>query len=177
MTYSAADAAMDLKRYVASINLTSVQNLDNRFDNASAYASAAWWESAPVLLLALLYVLIICGGVFGNASLLLTICTQTSARFRNPLLVALCVADLMVAGVAAPLTLLALLTVQQRWSLSALECKSVYFMQVRFACVRCVCERVRIIRNGYLLLAMNHNGYCGVGLLFVCVCESARVWF
>lgn len=129
-------SAMDLKRYVASINLTSVHTLDNRFDDTGAAASAdgsptRWWESGPVLLLVLLYAIVIGSGVFGNASLLLTICTQTSARFRNPLLVALCVADLMVASVAAPLTLLAMMAVQQRWSLSPLECKSIYFMQVR----------------------------------------------
>lgn len=101
------------------------------FENDAAVSSGAWWEAAPVVLLVLLYAIVIGSGVFGNASLLLTVCTQTSARFRNPLLVALCIADLLVAGAAAPMTMLAMVAVQQRWSLSALECKGVYFMQVR----------------------------------------------
>lgn len=137
---------MDLARYATTINPTDGDlHDDNRFDDADdAYAAATvaagaaadsataatWWESGPVLLLGLLYALVIGSGVFGNASLLLTICTQTSARFRNPLLVALCAADLMVAAVAAPLTLVALLAMQQRWALSSLECKGIYFMQV-----------------------------------------------
>lgn len=135
---------MDLRLYAVVINLTNVEpHGDNRFDDyhrssrdadkAITNATATppiWWESGPVLLLTLLYTLVIGGGVFGNASLLLTVLTQTSARFRNPLLVALCVADLMVAAVAAPLTLFALLAMQQRWSLSTFQCKSIYFMQV-----------------------------------------------
>lgn len=153
---------MDQTLYAVIINRTNVElHRDNRFDNdhhssgdadnASGDADATppiWWESGPVLLLALLYTLVIGGGIFGNASLLLTVLTQTSARFRNPLLVALCAADLMVAAVAAPLTLFTLLAMQQRWSLSTFQCKGIYFMQV--SAMASGRDVARIIYNAYL---------------------------
>lgn len=99
-------------------------------DLVHSVSSDAWFESAPVVLMFIVYFVVIVAGVFGNASLVLTICTQTSARFRNPLLVALCVADLMVTAVSAPLTILIMVMTQQRWSVASLGCKAIYFMQV-----------------------------------------------
>lgn len=86
------------------------------------------------LLLIILYCIVVFGGIFGNASLVITLYTQSSTRLRNPLLVALCLADLMVTGVAAPLTVVSLvLMVRRSWSQSSVyACKSIYFMQVSF---------------------------------------------
>lgn len=165
---AAAAAGTDLKRYVSAINLTALQTLHDNLrhgnndtstpdgfpeNNAIASIGEAWWEAAPVVLLILLYAFVIGSGVFGNASLLLTVCTQTSARFRNPLLVALCVADLLVAGAAAPMTMLAMVAMQQRWSLSMLECKGVYFMQVRVdvGCFFSARAKARVVWNLYII--------------------------
>lgn len=100
-------------------------------DDQHIYLSAStWFESAPVILLFIVYFIVIVAGVFGNSSLVLTICSQTSARFRNPLLVALCVADLMVTGVSAPLTILIMVMTEQRWSVPRLGCRALLFAQV-----------------------------------------------
>lgn len=136
---NATATAANLMTSLLTATQHHADNIDNHpadmadFTADVASPVAVWWKSASVVLLALLYTIVIGSGVIGNASLLLTVCSQTSARFRNPLLVALCVADLMVTGVAAPLTLLTILSTQQRWSMTALECKCLYFMQVRFA--------------------------------------------
>lgn len=85
-----------------------------------------------MLLLIILYVIIVIGGVFGNASLIITLYTQSSARLRNPLLVALCLADLMVTGVSAPLTIVTLILMAQNAIRSTIVCKLIYFMQVPY---------------------------------------------
>lgn len=115
---------------------TTVQHVLSVADDLAHWSSSsssspdAYFESAPVVLMLIGYFVVVVAGVFGNASLLLTICTQQSARFRNPLLVALCVADLMVTAVSAPLTILIMVMAQQRWSVASLGCKAIYFMQV-----------------------------------------------
>lgn len=131
---------MDIKQYLASINNTqNLSGLNGETDPAHFYRPN-WFDSGPVILLIILYCIVVFGGVFGNASLVITLCTQTSTRFRNPLLVALCVADLMVTGVSAPLTIVALaITNHTSWTVAGLTCKTIYFMQVseeiRFICV------------------------------------------
>lgn len=85
-----------------------------------------------MLLLIILYVIIVIGGVFGNASLIITLYTQSSARLRNPLLVALCLADLMVTGVSAPLTIVTLMLMARNAITSTIVCKLIYFMQVPY---------------------------------------------
>lgn len=116
--------------YLASINHSSTYNGSD--DELIIYQATSWFESGPVVLLVILYCIVVFGGVFGNASLVITLCTQTPTRFRNPLLVALCLADLMVTGVSAPLTVVALALANQTWSLTVTSCKTIYFMQVRF---------------------------------------------
>lgn len=78
------------------------------------------------------YCVVVFGGIFGNASLVITLYTQSSARLRNPLLVALCLADLMVSSVAAPLTIVTIFFgMHKTWSHSSdYACKSIHFMQV-----------------------------------------------
>ena len=83
-----------------------------------------------MLLLIVLYFVVVLGGIFGNASLIVTLFTQSSARLRNPLLVALCIADLMVTGLAAPLTVVALFLDARKTIISTLICRIIHFAQV-----------------------------------------------
>lgn len=57
-----------------------------------------------LLLLAVSYGLVVFGGVVGNSTLVLTLCSASSVRLRNPLLLAVCIADLLVTGISAPVT-------------------------------------------------------------------------
>lgn len=117
-----------VKDYLQSINHSSIYNRSD--DDLAFHTASSWFESGPVVLLVILYCIVVFGGVFGNASLVITLCTQTPTRFRNPLLVALCLADLMVTGVSAPLTIVTLALANQTWSLTVTSCKTIYFMQV-----------------------------------------------
>lgn len=123
----------NVKDYLISINHSFIYNRSE--DDLPVYHTANWFESGPVVLLVILYCIVVFGGVFGNASLVITLCTQTPTRFRNPLLVALCLADLMVTGVSAPLTIVALALANQTWSLTVTSCKTIYFMQVCCLCL------------------------------------------
>lgn len=125
----------NIKDYLVSINHSSIYNGSE--DDLNTYHTASWFESGPVVLLVILYCIVVFGGVFGNASLVITLCTQTPTRFRNPLLVALCLADLMVSGVSAPLTIVALALANQTWSLTVTSCKIIYFMQVNSISLYC----------------------------------------
>lgn len=102
--------------------ITAKQNDDD--------ADATIISSFSMLLLIVLYCLVVLGGIFGNASLIVTLFTQSSARLRNPLLVALCLADLLVTGVAAPLTVIALILDARKLINSTLICKLIHFAQV-----------------------------------------------
>lgn len=85
-----------------------------------------------MLLLIVMYCIVVLGGVFGNASLLVTLFTQSSARLRNPLLVALCLADLMVTSIAAPTTVVATVLNARQTIISTIICKVIHFLQVNF---------------------------------------------
>lgn len=100
----------------------------NEHENDDGSIISNYW----MLLLIFLYCLVVLGGIFGNASLIVTLFTQSSARLRNPLLVALCLADLMVTGVSAPLTVVALILDARKTITSTFICKLIHFMQVRF---------------------------------------------
>lgn len=113
---------------LTSTDQNTVNASSNENDNGDDVSiSSNYW----MLLLIILYCVVVIGGIFGNASLIITLYTQSSARLRNPLLVALCLADLMVTGVAAPLTVVTLMLVARKTITSAIVCKSIYFMQVR----------------------------------------------
>lgn len=99
--------------------------------NATAANDGSIISNYWLLLLIILYCVVVLGGIFGNASLIVTLFTQSSARLRNPLLVALCLADLIVSGVAAPLTVVALILDAHKTITSTLICKLIHFAQVR----------------------------------------------
>lgn len=117
----------------ASINnsTTNDPNYGNQLHQPQYQQPWNWW----FFLLATLYCIVVFGGVFGNASLIITLYTQSSARLRNPLLVAVCVADLLVSGIAAPISIvtIAMLLHQNNGSRSTpsvFACKSTHFLQV-----------------------------------------------
>lgn len=114
----------DLRTEHANITTTISTEL-NEHENDGSIISNYW-----LVLLIILYCVVVLGGIFGNASLIVTLFTQSSARLRNPLLVALCLADLMVMGVAAPLTVVALILDARNAITSILFCKLIHFMQV-----------------------------------------------
>lgn len=107
-----------------SYNVTYADKFNH--DDTSPILSDYW-----MILLIVLYVIIILGGIFGNASLLVTLYTQSSARLRNPLLVALCTADLMVTGISAPITVITVILISKgSFSLTAFICRLISFAQV-----------------------------------------------
>ncbi|XP_052837287.1 uncharacterized protein LOC128253140 [Drosophila gunungcola] len=83
-----------------------------------------------LLLLAVSYGLVVFGGVVGNSTLVLTLCSASSVRLRNPLLLAVCVADLLVTGISAPVTLLNLAMSRRTRSLPLVLCKVIHYIQV-----------------------------------------------
>ncbi|KAI8038262.1 hypothetical protein M5D96_008951, partial [Drosophila gunungcola] len=76
------------------------------------------------------YGLVVFGGVVGNSTLVLTLCSASSVRLRNPLLLAVCVADLLVTGISAPVTLLNLAMSRRTRSLPLVLCKVIHYIQV-----------------------------------------------
>lgn len=84
-----------------------------------------------LFVLIILYCIVILGGIFGNASLIITLFTQSSSRLRNPLLVALVLADLLVTSVAAPVTIITLAVIVTKFAItSQIVCRFIFFMQV-----------------------------------------------
>lgn len=87
-------------------------------------------SSLTLLFMAISYGLVVFGGVLGNATLLLTLCSAASVRLRNPLLLAVCIADLLVTGISAPVTLLNLAMNRKTKTLPLELCKVIDFIQV-----------------------------------------------
>ncbi|XP_073821195.1 uncharacterized protein [Musca autumnalis] len=85
--------------------------------------------SLTLLFMAISYGLVVFGGVLGNATLLLTLCSASSVRLRNPLLLAVCIADLLVTGISAPVTLLNLAINRKTNALPLQLCKVIDFIQ------------------------------------------------
>lgn len=88
------------------------------------------FHSEILIILVVCYGIIIFGGVLGNSGLAVSLCLQQSGRIRNPLLVAQCLADLLVSGVSAPLTIILFSFTFKPWTLTLIGCKTIYFMQV-----------------------------------------------
>lgn len=88
-----------------------------------------WYQSNAILLLFICYAVVIFGGIFGNAALVCSIISQPSGRLRKPLLFALCLADLLVVCVSAPLTIV-ILSFTNTWPLQSIGCKAVHYLRV-----------------------------------------------
>ncbi|XP_058981087.1 uncharacterized protein LOC101897900 [Musca domestica] len=103
-------------------NLTFISPYDGDRDENSI-------PSLTLLFMAISYGLVVFGGVLGNATLLLTLCSASSVRLRNPLLLAVCIADLLVTGISAPVTLLNLAMNRKTRTLPLQLCKVIDFIQ------------------------------------------------
>lgn len=138
-------------------NTSDAKQSDNDENNATIITN--YW----MLLLIVLYFVVVLGGIFGNFSLIVTLFTQSSARLRNPLLVALCLADLMVTGIAAPLTCIALILDARKTITSTLICKFIHFAQVRHN------------KSAYKTILMAFS--CNISVLLVHLVSAAVRWY
>jgi len=103
--------------------------VDDIFDDANG----EFLSSLSLLALIILYGIVVFGGVFGNSTLLISLCSQSPSRVRNPLLLALCAADLLVTLISAPITIVGVILKQSRtmsFSLANFGCKAFHYMQV-----------------------------------------------
>lgn len=123
--FSAKNVSMDQKQK---------WSLDNRFHNLYTNGSTTvdheWHNSNAILLLFICYAVVIFGGVFGNATLVFSICSQPTGRLRRPLLFALCLADLAVVCISAPLTIVLLSLAYASWPLQSIGCKAIHYLRV-----------------------------------------------
>ncbi|XP_011194046.1 uncharacterized protein LOC105219534 [Zeugodacus cucurbitae] len=87
-------------------------------------------SSLTLLIMVILFGLVVFGGVLGNATLLFTLCSASSVRLRNPLLLAVCLADLLVTGLSAPMTLLNVALNRKTNTLPLIICKVIHFVQI-----------------------------------------------
>lgn len=85
--------------------------------------------SVTLLIMVIVFGIIVFGGVLGNATLLFTLCSASSVRLRNPLLLAVCLADLLVTGISAPMTLLNVALNRKTNTLPLIICKVIHFVQ------------------------------------------------
>lgn len=126
----AIQSALTSDQQAATTNLSATKSSNDEHVSAIVDEDASIISNYWMLLLIVLYFVVVLGGIFGNASLIVTLFTQSSARLRNPLLVALCIADLMVTGLAAPLTVVALFLDARKTIISTLICRIIHFAQV-----------------------------------------------
>ncbi|XP_053959727.1 uncharacterized protein LOC128864197 [Anastrepha ludens] len=111
--------------YSASTNYTLTNNpydINTVEDNSIS--------SLTLLIMAISFGLVVFGGVLGNATLLFTLCSSSSVRLRNPLLLAVCLADLLVTGISAPITLLNVALNRRSNTLPLVICKIIHYVQV-----------------------------------------------
>ncbi|XP_017471468.1 PREDICTED: C-X-C chemokine receptor type 4-like [Rhagoletis zephyria] len=87
-------------------------------------------SSLTLLIMIISFGLVIFGGVLGNATLLLTLCSASKVRMRNPLLLAVCLADLLVTAISAPVTFLNVALNYKSNSLPLTICKIIHYVQV-----------------------------------------------
>lgn len=134
---SLPESSSTIYEQLQNLSLPTAEKLSAFLQSSTTTAATVFDEPADSTIWSnwLFFLIIICitiGGIFGNASLIISLYTQSSARLRNPLLVGLCVADLMVAGVSAPLSIVTLIMLtHNEWiHSSAVTCKSLHFMQV-----------------------------------------------
>lgn len=109
-------------------NLTTSNN--DLFDDGNG---SEFLNSLSLLTLIILYGIVVFSGVFGNSTLLISLCSQSTTRVKNPLLLALCAADLLVTMVSAPLTIIGVLLRQSKtasFSMANIGCKVFHYMQV-----------------------------------------------
>lgn len=105
-------------------------------------------NSNTLLFLIVLYGITIVGGFIGNASLIISLCSSASVRLRNPLLLALCFADISVAIFSAPSTISTAIIYKTQLQLSTSICKILHFLQVSFYSI--YARYIRMVHNNLL---------------------------
>jgi hypothetical protein len=104
-------------------------------DSFEYEASGDFISSLSLLTLIILYGIVVFSGICGNSTLLISLCSQSQARVKNPLLLALCTADLLVSLVSAPVTIVGVILRMQSRTMSYvvvnIGCKIFYYLQVR----------------------------------------------
>lgn len=119
---------------VSSTTTPSPLNLSNSDAEAFDDPNDEFLTSLSLLMLIILYGIVVFSGVCGNSTLLISLCSQSTTRVKNPLLLALCAADLLVSLVSAPLTIVGVLLRHSRslsFSMANVGCKVFHYMQVR----------------------------------------------
>lgn len=122
--------------------ITSRGNQPPQFNNSldndvfDYIANSEFLSSVSLLTLIILYGIVIFGGVVGNSTLLISLCSQSTTRVKNPLLLALCTADLLVSLVSAPISIVGVILRMQSRTMSTvvvnIGCKLFHFLQVSF---------------------------------------------
>lgn len=119
---------------IKSSSTTTLPANFSAFDNdAFDDDSGEYLSSLSLLALIILYGIVVFSGVCGNSTLLISLCSQSTTRVKNPLLLALCTADLLVTLVSAPLTIIGILLRHSRtmsFSMANIGCKVFHYMQV-----------------------------------------------
>lgn len=112
------------------IKTTTIQPL-NPLDSEIVYvANGEILSSLSLVVLIICYGIVVFSGVCGNSTLLVSLC---SSRLKNPLLLALCFADLLVSIISAPITIITLILKQNQtlpWSMRNSGCYAFHYMQV-----------------------------------------------
>lgn len=112
------------------IKTTTIQPL-NPLDSDIVYvANGEILSSLSLVVLIICYGIVVFSGVCGNSTLLVSLC---SSRLKNPLLLALCFADLLVSIISAPITIVTLILKQNQtlpWSMRNSGCYAFHYMQV-----------------------------------------------
>ena len=107
-------------------------SLDN--DVFDYVANSELLSSLSLLTLIIFYGIVIFGGVVGNSTLLISLCSQSTTRVKNPLLLALCTADLLVCLVSAPISIVGVILRMQSRTMSVfivnIGCKVFHYLQV-----------------------------------------------
>jgi hypothetical protein len=131
-------------RKVTIITKSATANASATLDSDSFEydANSELISSLSLLTLIILYGIVVFSGICGNSTLLISLCSQSQARVKNPLLLALCTADLLVSLVSAPISIVGVILRMQSRTMSFMVvnigCKIFYYLQVRGA--RRVCK-------------------------------------
>ncbi|KAG5676456.1 hypothetical protein PVAND_006290 [Polypedilum vanderplanki] len=121
-------------RKVTIITKATINPNISTFNDTFEYdANSEFISSLSLLTLIILYGIVVFSGICANSTLLISLCSQSQARVKNPLLLALCTADLLVSLVSAPITIIGVVLRMQSRTMSFMVvnigCKIFYYLQ------------------------------------------------
>lgn len=121
---------------ITKVNTATQLNATIDNDSFEYEANSELLTSLSLLTLIILYGIVVFGGICGNSTLLISLCSQSTARVKNPLLLALCTADLLVSLISAPISIVGVILRMQSRTMSFMVvnigCKVFHFLQVMF---------------------------------------------